>query len=1339
VAREKEVVRGLALLCLLGPIGCPVEESPAPATIEISPAEGVAGSTFPVTVRGTNTHFSAGTFSARFEGRGARVVDAADAVRVSGETAARLEVTIDDDATAGPRTLRIEAPPDSFVTTLEVRVPGDEPSLSLDPRLGGPGADLDLTLRGTSTHFEDGITTVIFPEGAGVTVLSVGATSPTDASARIRISPDAPAGVALVAVVTRDELVVDEFQIVTEAQATVSVDPPEGYAGRTVDVVVRGSRADFGQDGDEVTIAFEPGAGVEVSDLLVLSPTRLSARFLIAEQARAGFRRFRVGVHPADPEAEDRVFAGTFSVRAPGSPSVRVSPPFVHRGQIATLWLEGRGSTFDAALDARPEAGSGVELTGRWVLGPSAAALRVRVDDDAPLGTTSLSVDDGTTEDLVAPFEVLALDPSVLEAVPAAVETGAMDLEVTAQSPVPGFVALLTRAEAPARSGIAVRAVEVIDPRTAIVTIDIQETAPTGPTYLTLTTGAEVSTVPLNVTPAAGRGSITVEPPLIRAGLGPVDLVVTAHDVALGTAVVAELSDPALPPAHVTTDEEAGEVHMTLDVSRSATTGTAVLVLADGPTRLTTNLEVSSGTAPIVEAAPSSLEAGQVAQLVVAFGEGTSWLPDVTVAAAPVARGLSVDGLTVIDATTAILEVTVSSEAPAGPTGIVLATHGEISVAPLQIDPPPATPSITLDPPSVEPGLATTVAIHGTNVALSEGPIRVEFPESPEIRVVQSLVLDASTVEVHLEVDGETEPGTRPCELEAPGLVVRAGLAVRPAGTPAVWIEPSRIRRGRTTRLEARVDGLDLPAGSVTVTADQPEVIIGEVVVGKIADRAFVDVAVPSEVPFEAFWLTITAGADEARHRILLAPALPSANAGGASVEAGTAGTEVVIAGHETTFAPEETLVLPGASASALRFGASIVGSPGQLRVPVDVSAAADAELAQVLFVTGSELVAAGLGVRGATPTAFESPDRVSGSIPFDRGVLFAYSGDSGPLQVLSAEPDLPDEALEMSVLGPDGFAPLAGVVTDPAAIVLPLPEGALVRVQAVTPPPEGGDPLGFSLDARPLVPDAARELEPNDDLAAAELFPDPVECRDPESCPGVAPTFMACAFDPSGDRDVFVVPASTPVAFEVFARRLVPGSAGADVGMRAPWTTDLVAPSLGADLIAILDPGGLGDESSVSLEGLAGSIGSYLVVVRSAVVVGELGWTNPAGYIELRAAPGMVLEGFTVEIEDAAGQPLFPEVDLGQAEADASGLVLVSSLQVADVVVPDLAMPDDGAVVVRWQGTVVDAVAFGASNRWEGTPIDVGDAEAVERPLGIDRNDNSRDFVPAAPSPGGE
>jgi hypothetical protein len=124
---------------------------------------------------------------------------------------------------------------------------------------------------------------------------------------------------------------------------------------------------------------------------------------------------------------------------------------------------------------------------------------------------------------------------------------------------------------------------------------------------------------------------------------------------------------------------------------------------------------------------------------------------------------------------------------------------------------------------------------------------------------------------------------------------------------------------------------------------------------------------------------------------------------------------------------------------------------------------------------------------------------------------------------------------------------------------------------------------------------------------------------------------------------------------------------------------------------------------------------------------------------VELRAAPGISLDGFTVEVEAADGQVLHPEVDLGQAVADGTGLVLVSSLEVSDIVVPELALPEDGAVVVRWQGITVDAVAFGASIHWEGTPVDLGGALAVGRRLGIDRNDNAVDFGATTPSPGGE
>ena len=1317
----------LALSCLvLGSTGCPVQDNPTPPSVEISPVEGLAGTTFPVQVRGTNTHFEANGFAAEIEGHGARVTG----VRVSGETAARLEVTIDPGATAGPRTLRIDAPPDVFTAELQVRVPDEVPELQIAPNLGAPDTDPRLTLTGTATHFEEGVTTLMFPERAQIKVLSLQVANPTLAFAHVEIGEDPPEGSVVVAVVTRDELVYDQFRVVTSATPSVSVDPPEGFKDSAVDVVVSGSRADFGVQGDRVLVSFDPGAGIRVSDVSVTSRTRLTARFAVGANAQAGYQRFTVRVDPADPEQSSREFAGTFSVRGQGSPSVRILPPAVHRGEVVTLWLEGSGSAFDDLLGVRPEAGAGVDLTGLWVLGEVDAAIRLSIDPDASLGTCTIDVDDGAHDGLTAAIEVLEADPWRVSASPAFLPTGATDIPVPLTSPGGTFDGATTSLSAADRSGIAIRSLVVQDPTNATAVVAVQQTAPTGRTFLTVETSGVVSRAPVTVIPADDAGSIRLDPPVVRAGLGLVEVLATVENATLAAMSVAEISDPAIAVTDLQVNEESPVARLTLDVSRAAAAGLPTVVLADGARRLAAPLEVLPAAAPSVSTSPSVLEAGRAGQLVVAFGERTTWLPGVTVAAAPLAGGISVDGLSVVDQTTAVLEVTVSSEAPVGPTGIVLATHGEVSVAPLTITEPEVVWTLVLEPPSVEPGTSETItaSIQGFDRDLRAGPVHAELPESPEIRLLRTVVVGEATLALDLEVDEAATAGTRPIEVTAPGLDVRAGLAVRVGGGPAVWIEPPVVAPGRSSPLRVRVDGLDLASGPVEATADSPDVLVGDVV-GETTDRATVDVIVDEDTAIDAFWLRIAVGGEEALHRILVAAPPPLADTVTGVVEAGTAGTDVSVTGDQTSFAPEETLVLPGADSSGLRFGRPEVGSPEQLHIWVDASADIDVDMAQLIVVTGSEVVAANLPVRRSSVASFEVPGEAHGSVLPDLGAVLVFDGVADGLQRLRIWPDAPESEMSLALVGPEGFAQLAPAVRSTSPIVYSMPAGAFAHVRYAGEPFAGGDPLGFSFEARPLVADAAAELEPNDTFEEAELFPDPV----------LSPTVMTCLLGPTADRDTFVVTASSPVVFEVFAQRIIAGPAAPDIAIRAPLDAGLVAPDLGADLVAVLQPRGRAEAVALGLEGLAGSGGAYLVVARSAVVVNEIGWTAEGGYVELRAGPGLSLDGFAVRIMNAGGQALLPDIPLDGAVAGEQGILLLSPTELADVLVPALDLPDDGAVAVRWAGGQVDAVAFGAAVRVEGEPVDPGAAAAVGRRFGIDRNDNAMDFEPVPPSPGTE
>ncbi len=135
-----------------------------PAIASISPTAGIQGVNLTVVINGQFTDFTPGVTTASF-GSGISV----GTVTVNGPTLASVPITISAFATAGPRTVTVTTGTQVASLDSGFTVQAGTPSLSLiNPNIGRPNQNLDVSIEGQFTNFQAGVTQVSFGPGISV-------------------------------------------------------------------------------------------------------------------------------------------------------------------------------------------------------------------------------------------------------------------------------------------------------------------------------------------------------------------------------------------------------------------------------------------------------------------------------------------------------------------------------------------------------------------------------------------------------------------------------------------------------------------------------------------------------------------------------------------------------------------------------------------------------------------------------------------------------------------------------------------------------------------------------------------------------------------------------------------------------------------------------------------------------------------------------------------------------------------------------------------------------------------------------------------------------------------
>jgi hypothetical protein len=295
--------------------------------------------------------------------------------------------------------------------------------------------------------------------------------------------------------------------------SVAALNPAATRQGTALDVELTGSGTGFGASS---TLAVA-GGGVSVSELNVLSPTRLTARLSIDAAAATGFRDVTVTTTRGDGSTETATGIGALQVTAASSvPAIlSVSPSTGRAGTTEDVRISGAATHFAGASGAR--FGPGVTVNSLTVQSPASAVATVTIAPGATIQFNDVSVQTGAeTATRAHGFLVTAPVPAVARLTGASPSSGArgttVDVQLTGSSTA--FAGGISTASI-GGTGVTVLSTSVTSATSASVRLRIATDAPLGFRDLKVTTGAQAAVLlgGFEVTPAVAPAPTPIATP----------------------------------------------------------------------------------------------------------------------------------------------------------------------------------------------------------------------------------------------------------------------------------------------------------------------------------------------------------------------------------------------------------------------------------------------------------------------------------------------------------------------------------------------------------------------------------------------------------------------------------------------------------------------------------------------------------------------------------------------------------------------------------------------------------------------------------------------------------
>jgi hypothetical protein len=923
-----------------------------PAISSVNPNNGVQGQTLNVTILGVNAAWTAATTV----NIGAGI--AINSTTFTNANSLTVNVSIDPLAALGLRTVTTTTGSNVLTAANAFTVNAGSAAISnVAPNSGQQGQALSVVVTGTSTHFVQGSSSVSF--GSGITPGSITVTSPTSLTVNIAIDPAAALGARTVTVSTPNETasLANGFTINAGTAVLTSVNPNSGVQGQTIaSVALAGNLTHWAQGTTTGTF----GANITVNSLTVNSATSATASITIDPLAALGARNVTLTTG-----GEIVTLTGGFTVNAGPAAISNVAPNNGQQGQALSVVVTGTSTHF-AQGSSTVSFGAGITPGSITVTSPTSLTVNIAIDPAAALGARTVTVSTpNETASLANGFTVNAGTPVLTSVNPNSGVQGQTIASVALAGNFTHWAQATTTATFGAN--ITVNSLTVNSATSATASITIAPLATVGTRNVTLTTGGEIVSITNGFT--VNLGPAVISSIVTNAAQQGQSLTVTVTGSGTHFAQGSTTADFGGLGVTVGSVNVASATSATvqLTISAGATLGARTVTLTTGgeSASLASGFTVTAGTPVITQVNPGSGTQGQTNLNVAITGQFTHFAQGTTTA--NFGANITVNSVTVTDATDATVNISISGTATGGSRSISLTTGTEVVSGSFTVSSSSAV-ILSVNPNTGQQGqIIASVSIVGQGTNFQQGTS--VFSLGLGITTTSLTVTDATHATAGISIDQAAVAGSRTAVMTTSGEVASLNNAFTvTATTPVISnINPNSLAQGATSSIAitgqythfSASSSANFGAGIVvnSVTFNSATSLTANITVSPTATTGYNNVVVTtgSEIVVSTNGFQITAGP-----AVLLSVTPNNAGQGASSVS-------IAIVGQSTNFSQPSSVANFG---SGITVNSLTVNSTTSATAVITISASATTGARTPVMTTGGEnaQLTNGFTVNAATP-----------------------------------------------------------------------------------------------------------------------------------------------------------------------------------------------------------------------------------------------------------------------------------------------------------------------------------------------------------------------------------
>jgi len=621
--------------------------------------------------------------------------------------------------------------------------PGPAVINSVTANNAGQGATLTVTINGTNTNWQQGVTTLTFPN---VVINNMTVVSPTEITANITVNLTAPAGEESVTATTVGEVAtgINVFTVIQtqpELLAVVSSSEVQGWTGT---VTLTGQYTHFntasGCSPNCSTVNF--GTGITVNSVTASSATSIQANITVQPTTTLGYRNVTVttGSEAVSLNNAFNVTIGPAAIQGP------LSPASGAQNTSITVLVTGSQTHF---LQGTTTAsfGGGIQVTGVTVIDLLHANVAITIPANTALNFYNVTLTtNGEVATILGGFTVTSGSPAISVVNPPTGHQGDPTFSVALTGLFTHFNT--TSGCSPCSTvsfGSGITATLMASDAThAVAQVTISPTATLGSRNVTVTTGGETASITGGFSVLAGVPALLTDLPASGQAGTTVNVVITGQFTTFQQGFTSVTFGGGLPAPNFVTVNSLTQVTANLTISTNATVGTSGITVTTNsvPLSLPNSFTVTAGTPVITQISPNIGNPGQTGLTVTITGQYTNWTSSGGTPTT-VTIGTPADGITVVGAagpglpgpvvtataTSITVNVSIASNAPVGPAEVWVTTGGSTQEVPGGFTvqavsiPAPSLLSISPGPNYGSSGIGGTMPINSSITAVFSQPM----------------------------------------------------------------------------------------------------------------------------------------------------------------------------------------------------------------------------------------------------------------------------------------------------------------------------------------------------------------------------------------------------------------------------------------------------------------------------------------------------------------------------------------------------------------------------------------------------------------------------------------